>query len=75
MAFRVIPVAWVVVRAKEDNTLEPPTTPPKLMAPTPALTVKALAPLIVLLKEMALPVEALPVEAKVIELPKVIAPV
>ena len=60
LPFSVIPVAWLVVRVSEDKTLEPPTTPPKLMAPEPAFKVKSLEeapPLRVLLNVMLLFVE------------------
>ena len=73
MAFKVIPVVWLVVSDSEDRTLEPPTIPPKLMAPDPAFTVKALAPLMVV--PLPLKDTSLLFDAKVIELPKVIAPV
>ena len=57
MPFSVIPVAWLVVRVSEARTLEPPTTPPKLMAPEPVFKVKPLEeapPLSVLLYVMLL---------------------
>ena len=73
MPLIVIPVAWLVVSANEDRTLEPPTTPPRLIAPEPALMVKSLAPLIV--EPLPLKVTVLLFEVKVMELPKVIAPV
>ncbi len=44
LPLRVIPVVWVVVSSMDVRTLVPPTTPPKLIAPDPAFTVKALAP-------------------------------
>ena len=73
LPLKVIPVEFVVVNVSEDRTLEPPTTPPKLIAPEPAFTVKSLAPLIV--EPLPLNVTALFVAAKVIELPRVTAPV
>lgn len=75
MPLMVMPVVWVVVRESDVRLVLTPIAPFKAMEPTPAFTVKALAPLIVLLKEMALPVDAFPVEAKVRSAPKVMAPV
>ena len=73
LPFKVMPVELLVVSVSEDRTLEPPTTPPKLIAPEPALIVKSLAPFTV--EPLPLNVTALFVAAKVIELPRVTAPV
>lgn len=62
-----------MVSESDERTLEPPTTPPKLIAPEPASTVNAFAPLMV----VPLPLKAtvLLFDVKVIESPKVMAPV
>lgn len=63
----------MVVNESDDRTLEPPTTPPKLIAPDPALTVKSLAPLIV--DPLPLKITALLFDVRVIASPSVTAPV
>ncbi len=75
MPLMVVPEVWVEVVANLVKAVVLPTVLPNLIAPVPALIVSALAPLIVLVKEMLLPADDAPVEAAVIEAPKVTAPV
>ena len=74
LAAILVPELWLEVVCKLVNGV-PPTTPLKVMLPTPASTANAFAPATVLLKLMLLPVEDAPVEARLTELPSVTAPV
>ena len=66
----VMPVARVLVTARLLSAVLPPTMPPKLTAPLPAVIVSACAPLMVLLK-----VTLLLVVASVMSADSVTAPV